>query len=71
MKNPLGVLLVLLVTSAFATEVIAQAAESPVTTPVHRYLVERTFPAGALKGLDAATKKKVNANNASVAEIGG
>jgi Protein of unknown function (DUF4242) len=33
---------------------------------VHRYLVERTFPAGALKGLDTATRKKVNANNASV-----
>lgn len=33
---------------------------------VHRYLIERTFPAGALDGLDAATKAKVNANNASV-----
>jgi Protein of unknown function (DUF4242) len=66
MKNPLTVLLFLLVTSAFATEVFAQTAESPATSPVHRYLVERTFPAGALKGLDAATKKKVNANNATV-----
>ena len=34
--------------------------------PVHRYLIERTFPIGALEGLDAATKEKVNANNASV-----
>jgi hypothetical protein len=49
------------------------AADAPVSTPapqskaaVHRYLVERTFPPDALKGLDAATKKKVNANNASV-----
>ncbi len=33
---------------------------------MHRYLVERTFPPGALDGLDAATKKKVNANNATV-----
>jgi hypothetical protein len=33
---------------------------------VHRYLIERTFPAGALDGLDEATKAKVNANNASV-----
>jgi len=67
MKNPLTVLLFLLVTSAFATEVLAQAAESTAPDPVqHRYLVERTFPAGALKGLDAATKKQVNANNASV-----
>jgi uncharacterized protein DUF4242 len=32
----------------------------------HRYVIERTFPAGALDGLDAATKAKVNANNASV-----
>jgi len=38
---------------------------APVTT-THRYLIERTFPAGALEGLDAATKQKVNANNASV-----
>lgn len=33
---------------------------------VHRYLIERTFPAGALDGLDEAAKAKVNANNASV-----
>jgi hypothetical protein len=31
---------------------------------VHRYVVERTFPVGALDGLDAALKAKVNANNA-------
>jgi len=30
---------------------------------VHRYVIERTFPAGALEGLDAAVKAKVNANN--------
>lgn len=30
----------------------------------HRYLIERTFPAGALDNLDAASKAKVNANNA-------
>ena len=33
---------------------------------MHRFLIERTFPAGALAGLDAETKAKVNANNASV-----
>ena len=33
---------------------------APVT---HRYLIERTFPAGALDGVDAAAKQKVNANN--------
>jgi hypothetical protein len=36
---------------------------SPLATGQHRYLVERTFPAGALDGLDAATKTKVNAVN--------
>lgn len=29
----------------------------------HRYLIERTFPAGALDGVDAAAKQKVNSNN--------
>jgi hypothetical protein len=32
----------------------------------HRYLIERTFPAGALDGVDAAAKQKVNANNQSL-----
>ena len=31
---------------------------------MHRYLIKRTFPAGALDGLDEATKNKVNATNA-------
>lgn len=30
----------------------------------HRYVVQRTFPQGALAGLDAATKAKVNQTNA-------
>jgi len=62
-------LVALLATLATATALADSPA--PATTPaakpaVHRYLIERTFPAGALKGLDAATKAKVNANNASV-----
>jgi len=32
----------------------------------HRYLIERTFPAGAIDGVDAAVKAKVNANNRSL-----
>ena len=32
---------------------------------MHRYMVVRTFPAGALDGLDAAGKKQVNTTNAS------
>lgn len=44
-----------------SSSVLAQAAEpAPV---VHRYLVERTFPAGALDGVDADVKARVNANN--------
>ena len=31
---------------------------------MHRYLIRRTFPAGALDGLDKAAKDKVNATNA-------
>jgi hypothetical protein len=43
----------------------ATAGEAAATAS-HRYLVERTFPAGALDGVDAAAKQKVNANNASL-----
>jgi len=48
-------------------------AEEPATTrqanaqpALHRYIVERTFPRDALKGVNAETKKQVNANNARV-----
>jgi hypothetical protein len=66
MKYLISLLCFLFVASAFAAEPAAQPGASLAKSPVHRYLIERTFPAGALKGLDAATKKKVNANNASV-----
>jgi len=43
------------------------ASEAGNLQPVrHRYLVVRTFPAGALDGLDAAAKATVNANNAEL-----
>ena len=43
----------------------AWAGDGPKAQPaVHRYVVERTFPAGALDGLDAAGKVKINATNA-------
>ena len=51
--------LALLTANAFAADVAPQA-------PAHRYIIERTFPAGALDQLDDATKAKVNANNSSV-----
>jgi hypothetical protein len=44
---------------------LAQTAETPMNTN-HRYLVERTFPKGALDGLDATTKSKVNQGNATL-----
>lgn len=31
-----------------------------------RWMIERTFPAGALDGLNSQVKAKVNANNATV-----
>ena len=39
-------------------------AAHPAHAVSHRYLIERSFPAGALDGLDAATKAAVNATNA-------
>jgi hypothetical protein len=73
MKKPIPVLSLVLfslsflfVGPGFAGEESTQPAASPSKKSVHRYLIERTFPPGALKGLDAATKKKVNANNASL-----
>jgi hypothetical protein len=64
---PMALIACLLVASAFAAEPVAKAADTaPAAPKVHRYLIERTFPAGALAGLDAATKAKVNSNNASL-----
>src|SRR5690349_1814522 len=44
-----------------ASSAFAGSAAEPVQT-THRYMIERTFPPGALDGVDAAAKKKVNAN---------
>src|SRR5262245_51664355 len=64
--------------SALAPSASAQAARSvpasaatpapavPAPKPgMRRFMVVRTFPAGALEGLDAAGKKQVNQTNAS------
>ncbi len=66
MKTHSIVLPFLLLTLGFAADIPAQEAAAPAKSPVHRYIVERTFPAGALDGLNSDTKKKVNANNATV-----
>ncbi|MGA7537502.1 MAG: DUF4242 domain-containing protein [Steroidobacteraceae bacterium] len=58
----------LLIGTALAAQpaVHPHASSPTAATTMHRYLVERTFPPGALAGLDAATKARVNARNASV-----
>jgi hypothetical protein len=58
-----------LLATALLFAALPAVADAPAKTDgatVHRYVVERTFPAGALAGLDAATKKQVNDTNASV-----
>src|SRR5277367_6404686 len=68
MKSLIAALCALVFTNVFAIDAAAPAAQSAPssTDDVHRFIIERTFPAGALDGLDASVKKKVNANNASV-----
>jgi hypothetical protein len=55
----IGALVGVLIASAFIARVNADTS----TPTMHRYLVERTFPKGALDKLDAATKAKVNETN--------
>lgn len=55
----------LILARALAADGPPPATAASPTPAVHRYLIERTFPPGALAGLDAAAKAKVNANNAT------
>lgn len=48
---------------SFASLAVSADEDAAAT---HRYLIERTFPAGALDGVDAEAKMKVNANNQSL-----
>ena len=66
MKKLIALASVLVCAVAFAGDPATPSAPAVEKPTDHRYLIERTFPAGALAGLDAATKRKVNANNASV-----
>jgi Protein of unknown function (DUF4242) len=60
-------ILIALTSTLFVAQSFAKDTPAPqLQTETHRYVIERTFPPDALKGLDANTKKKVNANNASV-----
>lgn len=66
MKALFALLASLFYANASAQDAAADATAQADSGDIHRYLIERTFPAGALEGLDAATKQRVNANNASV-----
>ena len=71
----LTVLASLAVAAALSAGEVAKAAPATRIDPapavaapkagMHRYMVVRTFPAGALAGMDAAGKKQVNVTNAS------
>jgi hypothetical protein len=63
---PMAMIACLIFASAFAAEPVKTADAAHAAPTMHRYVIERTFPAGALAGLDAATKAKVNSNNASL-----
>jgi hypothetical protein len=64
MKKLIALLPALFLSQVFAADPPAQTeSASKATTATHRYLIERTFPAGALDGLDAAGKVKINATN--------
>jgi hypothetical protein len=66
MKTLTALVPVLMAARAFAGDAQETTPVDPAPGASHRYLIERTFPAGALDGLDAETKARVNANNASV-----
>jgi Protein of unknown function (DUF4242) len=59
--RPLIALLALL---TFGSAFADGSSSERVATPVHRYIIERTFPRGALDHLDQTVKSKVNENNA-------
>ena len=67
MKSLIALMPLFFLAQVHAAETAATGGGTPASAePTHRYLIERTFPKGALDGLDAATKQKVNANNATV-----
>ena len=55
--------------AATAMTIAGSSMAATATEPsqaTHRYLIERTFPPGAIDGVDANAKKKVNDNNATL-----
>ncbi|HET9819711.1 MAG TPA: DUF4242 domain-containing protein [Rhodanobacteraceae bacterium] len=63
-RNILLALLLSIPVLGFAAPGNPGAPTQPTNATSHRYIIQRTFPAGALDGLDASTKAKINANNA-------
>lgn len=65
MKLLMVLLPVMFLSQAVAADPPAPTAAAPQKTDAvaHRYLIERTFPPGALEGLDASGKAKINATN--------
>jgi len=61
MKTLVTLLALLAASTAFADALPNSTGAAP-----HRYIIERTFPKGALDHLDATVKNKVNENNASL-----
>src|SRR3984957_16943688 len=64
MKLTIATLSLLIFSPVFAADPPAITAAYTPSKSEHRYLIERTFPAGALDGLDAAGKVKINQTNA-------
>jgi hypothetical protein len=62
MKIAVAMIPILLVARVLAAD--APATPGPSAGSEHRYIIERTFPAGALEGLNADSKAKINATNA-------
>ena len=63
--------LIALPTVRIAAQAVAADAPPAMSTQapdpaMHRYMIERTFPAGALDGVDSNVKRQVNDNNSTV-----
>lgn len=64
LKTILLALLLSVPVLGFATPGNPDAQTPQTNSASHRYIIKRTFPAGALDGLDASTKARINATNA-------
>ncbi|GAB2507241.1 hypothetical protein GCM10027084_22580 [Pseudoxanthomonas sangjuensis] len=63
-KSVLFAALLLVPALALAAPGDGKSKEEPKAEAAHRYVIERTFPAGALDGLNDEAKARINATNA-------